>query len=95
MHDDGEHVVGWACPLLGDERGSVLEHSLLRGTAATTGWRRRVTGPDVEPWVDRLPQVVTIRFGHAEQDADHLHRELGGNIREKVDFHAVLDVGKQ
>ena len=35
--------------------------------------------------VDRLPQRVTVGLGHAEEDADRLHRQLRSHVDEEVE----------
>ena len=39
---------------------------------------------DVEDVLDRVEEQVAVRLGHAEQQADGLHRELGGHVDEEV-----------
>ena len=53
------------------------------------------TAADVETRVDRLPQLVPVALGHAEQDADHLHGQLGRDVDQEVERRAVLDRGQQ
>ena len=48
-----------------------------------------VARAEVEAGLDRFEQLVAIRLGDAEQDADHLHRQLGRDLDEEVDRLAV------
>ncbi len=68
-------------PLRRDQRGAVLEHAPL-GVARRVAGGSKPASPvaDVEAGVDRAPQLVAVVLGHAEQDADHLHRQLGGDV---------------
>ena len=50
---------------------------------------------EVETGLDRLEEPMPLGLRYAEQQADHLHRELGGNIQEEVERDALLHVVQQ
>ena len=49
----------------------------------------RLARAEVEAGLDGGEEVVAIRFRDAEEDADHLHGQLSGDVGEEVDRLAV------
>ncbi len=84
VDDDRQHVGAGVGPLLGDQRCSVLAHPRqcllsLRAHGQEVG----LVG-EVEDVLDRFEEEVPVFLGHAEQEADRLHRELGRHVDQEV-----------
>ena len=84
VHDDREHVVAGVGALLGDQRAPYASMSKVGASRSVA-----VPGAEVEPGLDGGEEIVAIVLGHAEQDADHLHGQLGRDLDEEVDRLAV------
>ena len=78
-----QHVVARTRTLLGDECRGVRVHRRHRVRHLGRGLERASIA-EVEAVLDPLEHPVTIGFGHAEQDADRLQRQLAGEVRDQV-----------
>ena len=89
VRDDREHVVGRARPLRRDQLLAVLVHprpGVLRRHRRSTPARPA----EVELRLDGLEQPMPFGLRHSQQNADHLHRQLGGDVDEEVERLAAV-----
>ena len=91
VHDDRQHVVARVAALLGDELGAVCVHARPRRRGVEVGLERLARTTEVEARLDGLEEPVTFGLGHAEQDADRLHRELGRDLEDEVERLRLVD----
>ena len=84
VDDGGEHVRARVGALLLDESPRRIVHAVDRGLPLRGhGEEVRLVG-DVEDVLDRFEEEVPVGLGDAEQQADRLHRQLGGHVDQEV-----------
>ena len=92
--DDGQHVVGRLGPLRrrsAPARRRTSATRLPRPTVARLPDLGLPRAAEVELRLDRLEQPMPFGLGHSQQDADHLHRQLGRDVDQEVERHPGLD----
>ncbi len=89
------HVVAGPCPFGQDQFLPVGVHPRAGLLDREPGDGRRARAAEVEAGLDRLEQPMPFGFRHSQQDADHLHRHLGGHIGDEVERLAGRDLVEQ
>ena len=93
VRDDRQHVVGRLGTLLRDQLGTVGAHPRSGFLHGEPGDLPLPGTAEVEARFDRLEEPVPFGLGNAEQNADHLHRQLGRDVDDEVErrirFHGI------
>jgi len=83
--DDRQHVVGRLGTLGSDQLLAVGVHARPGLLHRQLRQRRLARAAEVELRLDGTEQPMSFGFGHSQQDADHLHRQFGGDVNQEVE----------